>query len=130
MPRTTTTSARYSGTRSRDTTRRILARSGCRCSSRSAAARPALLAEDFVDALDPPHGGVDVVAGRVDVDTRARRRRHVHAAHGRLRAVMAGAHAHAVLVQNRRDVVGVDSLERETDHAAAATGALRSEEGD
>ena len=73
----------------------------------------------------PPHASealdqaVDVVAGGVDGERRARRRGHAEAAHQRLRAVVAGAHAHALAPEDLGHVVRVHALERERDDAAA-----------
>src|SRR4051812_27462759 len=53
-------------------------------------------AEDFVDAFDALHQGIDVFTGGIDIDARPRRRRDVHPAHEGLRTVVAGADADAV----------------------------------
>ena len=58
---------------------------------------------------------VDVVLVVVEVERGPRGRRHAEAAHQRLGAVVAGAHADAVLVEDLGDVVGVDVAEGERD---------------
>src|SRR6267378_8328131 len=56
---------------------------------------------------------VDVVHVVVDVERCARCRRHAEPPHQRLRAVMPGADADAVAVEDRGEVVGMDVAVRE-----------------
>ena len=55
----------------------------------------------------------------VGAEARARRRRHAQPAHQRLCAVMTGAHADVLAVDELGDVVRVHALDRERDHSAA-----------
>ena len=61
---------------------------------------------------------VDVGLVVVDVERRPGGGAHAEHAHQRLGAVVAGPHAHAVLVEHLGDVVGVDVAEGERQHAA------------
>ena len=65
---------------------------------------------------------VDVLVGVVHGERRARGRRHAEAAHQRLGAVVAGAHAHALAAEDLGHVVRVDAVEREGDERAALVG--------
>src|SRR6266513_2915557 len=78
----------------------------------------------FLDAGDER---LHVALVVVDVKRRARGGRHVEAAHERLRAVMAGAHAHAVTIEDGRDIMRVHARERER-HDAAARGEVAGSE--
>src|SRR3954470_2994636 len=84
------------------------------------------LPEDLLDPLQPGDQGVYVSPGRVDVHARSRRRRQMHPAHQRLRAMVPRPDADARLVENRRDVVRMYAVQREADHATAVFDAARS----
>ena len=56
--------------------------------------------------------------------------RHAEAAHQRLRAVVAGAHADVLAVEELGDVVRVHAVDLEGDHAAARVGVGRAETRD
>src|ERR1051325_10832836 len=63
--------------------------------------------------------GIDVVDVVIDVERRARGRRNAKAPHQRLRAVMPGADADAVAIQNRGEIVRMDVAVREWNNSRA-----------
>src|ERR1041385_9159556 len=68
---------------------------------------------------------VDVVDVVIDVKRRARGRRNAKAPHQRLRAVVPGADADAVAIQNRGEIVRMDVAVREwNDPRAVVAGAV------
>ena len=73
---------------------------------------------------------VDVGFVVVDVYRRPARRRHAELAHQRLGAVVPGAHAHAVLVEDLADVVRVDPVEQERHRPAADRDVARTVDGE
>ena len=75
--------------------------------------------EDLARAVQRVHQPVHVLARVVDVERGARRGAHAEHAHQRLRAVVAGAHAHGLAVAQLGDVVRVHPLDRERHDAAA-----------
>ena len=68
---------------------------------------------------------VDVLRDVVGAEARARGRGDAQTGHQRLRAVVAGADAHAAAPEQLADVVGMDALDGERDDAAAVVGAQR-----
>jgi len=67
--------------------------------------------------VDGVEESVELLAGVVDVDGRADRPRHVERVVKRLRAVVAGAHRDAAVVQDGGEVVPVDAIHVERDEA-------------
>src|SRR4029079_2607732 len=101
-------------------------------SSRYRSSRPAIDSaslgserEELLGAPERFYEGVDVVLVVVDVERGPGRRRDAEHPHQRLRAVVPGPDADAVLVEHLRDVVRVDALEGEGDRAAPALDAAR-----
>src|SRR5947209_12575271 len=68
--------------------------------------------EDCLGLLQRGGQAIDLPLDVVEVDRRARRRRHAKPGHQRLAAVVPRAHAQALLVEDRRQVVRVDLVER------------------
>src|SRR4051812_6644307 len=94
------------------------------CSKSFISRAPASL-RSCMHRLDALHGRgepVDVLGRVVEVEARAVRGGDAELAHQRLAAVVAGADADAVEVEELRDVVRVDPLNVEADDAGAPVG--------
>src|SRR5207244_6583616 len=76
--------------------------------------------KDPLRFLDGGYEPVDLILLGVYVERRSRRGRYALAGHQRHRAVMAGAKTDLVAVGDRRQVVRMDSLEREGDDTSSA----------
>src|SRR3972149_12289425 len=61
--------------------------------------------EDLLHAADARYQRVDFRHGVIERERRTRRRRNPEALHHRLRAVVAGADRHTLLIEQRADVV-------------------------
>ncbi len=70
--------------------------------------------------LEAVDQAVDLLARRVDAEARAGGGGDAEPVHQRLGAVVAGAHRHAVAIEDLGDVVGVDAVELERDRARGA----------
>ena len=77
------------------------------------------MAKNFSALAERVDEGVGVGVVVVNVERRAGGGGDAEHAHQRLGAVVAGPHAHGLLVDDLRDVVGVDAVEEERDGAAA-----------
>ena len=75
--------------------------------------------EELLGARERVDEGVGVGFVVVDVERGAGRGGHAEHLHERLGAVVARPHADGLLVDDLRDVVGVDAVEQERDRAAA-----------
>src|SRR6267143_6572165 len=75
--------------------------------------------EQFARLAHRGDQSIDVIDVIVDVEGRARGRRHAQATHQGLRAVVAGPNTDAVAVQDRRQVVGVNVTVRERHDAGS-----------
>src|SRR4051794_4993689 len=75
--------------------------------------------EDSPDVVERLHQPVDLLARVVDGEARPGGRRHPEPIHQDLRAVVAGANADRVAVEDLGDVVAVNALELEGDDAGA-----------
>ena len=84
------------------------------------------MAKNFSARAERVDEGVGVGFVVVNVERRARRGGDAQHAHERLGAVVAGAHADGLLVDDLGDVVCVDALEEERDRTAAHRGVERS----
>jgi hypothetical protein len=70
----------------------------------------------FLHAFKRLDQRIDFGGGVVEGEGRAAGRRHLETLHHRLRAVVAGADRHAVVVEQRTDVVRMHALHREGQH--------------
>src|SRR5258708_34078380 len=75
--------------------------------------------EDRARVVDRAHEGIDVALITVNVERRTRRSRDAEPPHERLRAVMPGANADALLVQHRGQVVRMNIGHREAHDTTA-----------
>ena len=83
------------------------------------------MAKNFSARCERVDQGVGVGFVVVNVERSAGRGGDSEHAHERLGAVVAGAHAHGLLVDDLRDVVGVDAVEQERDRPAPHVGVER-----
>src|SRR5258706_6569890 len=80
------------------------------------------ITEDLPGLVDACNQSVDVALVVVHVERSARRRRYVEPPHQWLRAMMAGANANALTVENRRQIVGMHVAEGEAQNSAPLAG--------
>src|SRR5689334_708601 len=81
--------------------------------------------EDRLHLLDALDQGVDLVHRGVHTERRSRGRRYSVPHADRTSAVMTGAHGDALLVEQLRDVVRMNALERKGDRGATVDGGGR-----
>src|SRR5450759_5462586 len=99
-------------------------------SSRPAMSSAPLDREESLGGRERLDERVDVGLVVVHVERRPGGGRHPEHPHQRLRAMMPGSNAHAVLVDDLGDVMGVDALEQERDRRAARLSVARSIDGE